>query len=156
MAHIGLSVVSLLLSLLSAAALDVESSFLENRPGLLLFHLSSRSGISLSLPEPVSFSDQISPEQSYFLFQGILARFITQEFFSESELPAWLDKDRLILKARWSFRDNKTNNQYAFRLFILFKLEKQPAQSSGRSAGGKDSTNRSNPWKVIEIKAEKI
>ena len=154
--HIGLSAVSLLLSLLSATAVDLERSFLENRPDLLLLHLSSRARLSLSLPEPISFSDQISPEQSYFLFQDILARFLTQEYFPESDLPGWLDRDRLILKARWSFRDKKTDDQHAFRLLILFKLEKSQPPAAGRTAAGKGPQVRANPWQIIEIKAEKI
>jgi hypothetical protein len=154
--QIGLSAVSLLLSLLSAAAVDVERSFLENRPDLLVAHFSASSRLSLSLPEPVAFSDQISSEQSYFLIQDILARFLTQEYFPESPWPGWLGRDRLILKARWSFQDKRTDDRHAFRLFILLKLEKR-RPSSGRAEGlGKGSPSRSNPWKIIEIKAEKV
>ena len=136
--------------------MDVERSFLENRPDLLLAHLSPASRLSLSLPEPVAFSDQISAEQSYSLFQDILARFLTQEYFLESPLPTWLGKDRLILKARWSFQDKSTDDRHAFRLFLLFKLEKPRLSTGRRPAGGRVSPARSNPWKIIEIKAEKV
>ncbi len=145
MAQIATAVVSLLLSLLTTAAVDLESSFLQNRPDLLLKHLSSRSRLSLTLPEPVGFSDQLSAEQAYFLFQDILGRFLTQEFFPESGLPRELQGDIMILKARWAFRDRRTNNQHAFRLFFFFRLEKPPPR-----------TGRALPWKIVEIKAERI
>lgn len=145
MAQVAASFVSLLLSFLTAAAVDVESSFLQNRPDLLLRHLSSRSRLSLTLPDPIGFSDQLSAQQSYFLFQDILSRYLTQEFFPESGLPADLNRNRPILKARWAFRDRRTGEQYAFRLFFLFRIEKSRARNGPL-----------NPWKIAEIKAEKI
>jgi hypothetical protein len=145
-AQIAGAVASFILSLLTAAAVDVESSFLQNRPELLLKHLSSRSRLSLTLPEPVGFSDVLSSEQSFFFFQDVLGRFLTQEFYPESGLPDSLRRNLLILKARWAVRDRRTGEKHAFRLFFLFRLESSPPSRAVRS----------NPWVITEIKAEKL
>lgn len=146
MAQIAGAVASFLFSLLTAAAVDVESSFLQNRPDLLLKHLSPSARLSLTLPEPVGFSDQLSSQQSYFFFQDILARFLTQEFYPESGLPPALHASSLIFKARWAFLDRRTGEKHAFRLFLLFRVEPPPPRRAARS----------NPWVITEIKAEKI
>jgi len=144
-AQIASAVVSLLFSLLTAAAVDLESAFLQHRPDLLLSHLSPGSRLSLTLPEPVGFSDQLSAGQSYFFFQDILGRFQTQEFYLESGLPLRMDRNLVILKARWAFWDRRRGEQHAFRLFFLLRAEASPPASG-----------RANPWKIMEIKAEKI
>ncbi|MBM3297402.1 MAG: hypothetical protein FJY83_07355 [Candidatus Aminicenantes bacterium] len=145
MAQIATAAVSILLSFLTTAAVDLESSFLQSRPDLLLGHLSARSRLSLSLPEPVGFSGQLTARQSFFYFQDVFGRFLTQEFYPESGLPRGVEDGPLIFKARWAFRDRRTGEQHALRLFFLFRIESPPPR-----------TGRANPWKITEIKAEKI
>lgn len=145
MAQIAAAFFSLLFSLLTTASVDLESAFLQNRPELFLDHLSPDSRLSLTLPEPVGFSDQLSAEQSYFLFKDILDRFQTQEFYLEDGLPLKIARNLVILKARWAFRDLRRGEQHAFRLFVLLRIESSPSRSG-----------RASPWKIMEIKAEKI
>jgi hypothetical protein len=102
------------------------------------------SHINISLPEPISFSDQVSNQQAYFLFQKIFSFYMTFEFYSENQ-PTSIEGEGVIIKTRWSFRDKKNRNQYVFN--ILFYLIKRPSQKEG----GTDDT-----WKIIEIKAATI
>ncbi len=106
--------------------------------------LPPQSHINISLPEPISFSDQVSNQQAYFLFRKIFSSYITFEFYSENP-PTSIEGMSAIIKARWSFRDKKNQNQYVFNIF--FYLIKQPSSTEGRS---------DEVWKVTEIRAAKI
>jgi hypothetical protein len=103
-----------------------------------------RSYINISLPEPISFSDQVSDQQAYFLFQKIFATYMTFEFYSENQ-PASIERKSAIIKARWSFRDKKNRNQYVFNIF--FYLIKWPSTGNGQS---------DEVWKITEIRAASI
>jgi len=137
-------IVSLLFSLcllLSTSAQNIEKAFLQNNPKILYPQFSSKSHINISLPEPISFSDQLSNQQAYFLFKKIFNSFSTFEFYSEKQSLS-SEEEAFILKARWSFKNKKNNNQYVFHIF--FYLLKEHDQKHG------------NLWKITEIKAEKI
>ncbi|UCC41831.1 MAG: hypothetical protein JSV96_12620 [Candidatus Aminicenantes bacterium] len=123
---------------------DIEKAFLQNNPKILYSLFSSRSSINISLPEPISFSDQLSHQQAYFLFKRTFSSYATFEFYSESKLPASPEIRNFIFKARWSFKDKKTNNQYVFHIFFYLMDE----------ASKKSEKLKSN-WKIIEIKAER-
>ncbi|MFW6140236.1 MAG: hypothetical protein ACOC5S_02655 [Acidobacteriota bacterium] len=122
---------------------QIQRAFLQNNPGLLYSLFPSGYHLSCSFPEPISFSDQVTDQQAYFLFQKIFSDFLTFEFYSLSEAGE-LQNEHYIYKTRWSFKDKKNNNQYVFHLFFLLKKSK------------KETNNKSEEWKIIEIKAERI
>jgi len=135
---------SILLSILPATIQNIKKGFLQNNPKMLYALFSSQNSINISLPEPISFSDQLSNQQAYFLFQKTFSSFTTFEFYSESELPSSPEIRDFIFKARWSFKDKKTNNQYVFHIFFYLMDE----------SSEKGDISKKN-WKIIEIKAER-
>jgi hypothetical protein len=148
--HIGTIFLGMALSFLSAATKNIEKAFFQNEADLLFGQLSGRTRINLTLPEPISFSDQVSPEQTYFLFRKIFASYSTFEFYPESEFPLVLEKNHFIFKTRWSFKDNRTNNQFVLRVFF-YMADETPAK------GGPPSPWNflpSSAWKIREIRAE--
>jgi hypothetical protein len=122
----------------------IERGFLQNNPAMLYVLFPENGHINISFSEPISFSDQISSQQSYFLFKKIFSTYSTFEFYSDREAHP-NEENSFIFKTRWSFRDNKNGNQYVFRVF--FYLLKTTNSSR------KDSLLN---WKILEIKAEKI
>ncbi len=118
---------------------NIEKAFLQNSPRILYSLFSSESSINISLPEPIYFSDQVSNEQAFFLFRKVFSSFTTLEFYPEEEFPLPAESQSLIFKARWSFKNNKTNDQHPTHIFFYLINEKLK-----------------NSWKIIEIKAEKI
>ncbi len=136
----------MLFSLLPPITQDIENAFLQNDPGILYPLFSSRSAVNISLPEPISFSDQLSNQQAFFLFRKIFSSFMTFEFYSEIVPPPDLKDNHYIFKARWSFRDNRNDNQYVLHTFFLLVNEDENQKSQREKAS----------WKIIEIKAEKI
>ena len=77
----------------------------------------------------------------------------TLEFYSEKEVPSEVETQDFIFKARWSFRDNKNNDQYVIRLFFYLIIEKNDVSKLGKRL---KNENLKDSWKIIEIKAEKI
>jgi len=146
----------LLFSLLSTTTQDIEKAFLQNNPKIFYSHLSSSSSVNISLPEPISFSDQLSNQQAYFLFKKIFSSYTTFEFFSESEIPPASDKKSFIFKARWSFRDNKNDDQHVLHIFFFLVNEKELRDRALLSPANQKKGEIKNIWKIIEIKAEKI
>ncbi len=133
-----------LLSLLAAGpgptTRDIERAFLQNNPQLLYANLSGRRRINVSLPDPIFFSDQLSSQQTHFLFKDIFRSYTTFEFYSEQNAVG-TENGFPIYRARWSFRDRKNGDQFLF--YVFFFLEQEPLPG-GRA------------WKIIEIKAKKI
>lgn len=123
---------------------SIEMSFLQNSPKMLYTQFASKGHINISFPEPISFSDQISNQQAFFLFHEIFSSYTTLEFFSERHF-LFPEGTSSILKARWSFKDNKNNNQYVFHIFFFLI-----ANDSSKTELGQSSL------KISEIKAEKI
>lgn len=142
MSQLGIYLISLFLSLFSSVPKNIEKAFLQNNAALLHSLLPVKSAIHISLPEPISFSDQVSDEQAYFLFRRIFRTYTTFEFYPENQKTASLEKSHYIFKARWSFL-TKNRNQHVFKLFFYVRFE------PGLSENG-------DPWKIAEIKAEKI
>jgi len=151
-----LFVLPLLITLLSTTTQDIEKAFLQNNPKTLYSLFSAESGINISLPEPISFSDQLSRQQAYFLFKKIFSSYTTFEFFSESEIPPDIEDESFIFRARWSFRDNKNNNQHVLHIFLFLLNETGLDDRASPSLSGREGRNPKNAWKIIEIKAEKI
>lgn len=155
MLQVGASLLSVFLSLISVSTQDLERSFLQNNPRLLHAQFSDRARLNISLPEPISFSDQLSSQQAFFFFQNVFSRYATLEFFPEPGFYQAPGHNHFILKARWSFRDNSSNDQFVFQVFFLLQREATPAGGPGRlSRTGRPGTPAA--WKITEIKAAKI
>jgi len=137
---------NILLSIISSATQNVEKSFLQNNPQIFYSQLSTQTNINISLPDPISFSDQLSDQQAYFLFRQIFSTYSTFEFYPERELALLPGEKNFIFKARWSFLNRKNSNQYVFRVFFYF-INESSAQNSYKFKSS---------WKIAEIKAEKI
>ena len=153
MASLNIIILTVLLSFLSTTSQNIEKAFLQNNPKILYSLFASKSSINISLPEPISFSDQLSNHQAYFLFRRIFSSFTTFEFYSESELPSLPERQDFIFKARWSFKDNKNNNQHVIHIFFYLIKERKIASSF---PSNQKNEKIENSWKIIEIKAEKI
>lgn len=141
-----LPVLSLLVSLLAPVPVEVEKAFLRASSDLLRPVLAE-SAVLVSLPDPLSFSDQVSGEQTILLFAQIFAQFRTLEFYREGALVTMRGKSGGIFKAQWSFRDARTGAGYAFRLFFYLVRESGPAVPR---PGGPATV-----WKISEIRAER-
>jgi len=140
--QLGLFFLSFFLLLSSPITENIEKSFLQNNPRFLFPLFSTAQPVNISLPEPISFSDQLSCEQAYFLFQKIFRTYTTFEFFPEPSVQQTPDKGRFIFKARWSFL-NKNKTQTVFQIFFYIRSLPQ-------------TDKLENPWKITEIKAEKL
>jgi hypothetical protein len=140
--QLGLVLLSLFLSLSSSLTENIEKAFLQNNPRLFYPLFSAEQPINISLPEPISFSDQLTREQSFFLFQNIFSTYTTFEFFPEPNGQSPPHDDRFIFRARWSFL-NKNKNQFVFLIF--FYIRRTPGASRAEDF-----------WKITEIKAEKL
>jgi hypothetical protein len=140
-ANVVIRIVTILFLVFTSTVQDIEQAFLQNNSKILFSLFSSQNNISISLPQPISFSDQVSNQQAYFLFRRWLKDYTTFEFFSESQ-PSWSSKASFIVKARWSFKDRK-NNRYVYLIFFHFINE---------PTGTKKTDIRQ--WKLTEIKAE--
>jgi hypothetical protein len=134
----------LILSLISQTTRAIERSFFEDRPALLYTLFADRGHVNLSLPEPISFSDQVSSEQAFFIFRRFHRTFSTFEFYADSEFPVLARDDGFIFKARWSFRNKANNDQYVFQVFFYLSMDKGPL-GDGRSL-----------WKITDIRAERL
>ena len=134
----------LILSLISQTTRAIERSFFEDRPALLFSLFTNRGHVNLSLPEPISFSDQVSPEQAFFVFRRLHRTFSTFEFYADSETPILARDNGFIFKARWSFRNTANNDQYVFQVFFYL------AMGSGPPGAGQSL------WKITDIRAERL
>ena len=144
---VSLGVLPLLLSvsLISQTTRSIERAFFQDDPSALYSLLSTKNRINVSLPEPISFSDLLSPEQTYFLFRRISDTYSTFEFYADLDQPVLLKERSCIFKARWSLRSKKNFNQEVLQVFFYLSLEKEP---KGRGSPG--------GWRIAEIKAEKL
>ena len=123
---------------------NIEQAFLQNDPNLLYSYFPENTKISISLPEPITFSDLLSNQQAFFLFKKIFSSFSSLEFYSV-DTPLFFNENRCIYQARWSVKNKRNNNQYGFHIF--FYMDKVEDMSN---------TYSQNIWIISEIKAEKI
>jgi len=142
--NLAILLVSLIPILLPPNTQNIERAFLQNDARMLQSLFPPQSHINISLPEPISFSDQVTNQQAYFLFQKIFSSYTTFEFYSENQ-PTSIEGNSTIIKTRWSFRDKKNRNQYVFNVF--FYLIKLPSQPEGQTG---------DAWKITEIRAATI
>jgi hypothetical protein len=154
---LGSFLISAILSFsLSITAKNIENSFLQNNSKKLYSLFSSTSHLNISFPEPISFSDQLSNQQAYFLFQQVFSTYSTFEFYSESNIPLYFEKESFIFKARWSFRNKKDNNLYVLHIFFYLMNEgflKNRALSESSKIKPEDI---SEIWEITEIRAERF
>ena len=155
MLYVSASLFSIFATLAAVTTQDIDKAFLLNNPSLIHARFSTRSRLAIYLPEPLSFSDQLSDQQAFFLFQNIFKRFSTMEFFPESQVNLVPEEGRFLFRARWSFQDRANNDRFVFRLFILLQKEK-PAPGSLRRNSRSIGPPLPALWKITEIKAEKI
>lgn len=141
MANVVIHFLTILSLLFTSATQDIEQAFLQGNPKILYPLFSSQNSISISFPQPISFSDQVSNQQAYFLIRRLLKTYSTFEFFSDTSL-VWTTNSSFIFKARWSFKDKK-NNRFVYTVFFYF-LKEQTETRKGTAI----------EWKLTEIKAE--
>jgi len=132
--------ISSLAAFAPAVTRDITEAWAANDVGAVIRLLSPAAGLHVSLPGPIAFSDRVSREQAYFLFERIFAVHGTYEFVPEPDLTMVPGKPGFIFKARWSFRDRRNGNPYLFRLF--FYVGPRPRPGTG--------------WEIVEIKAERL
>jgi len=147
-------VFTILSSFLSTTTKNIENSFLQNSPQILYSLFSHKSHVNISFPEPISFSDQLTNQQAYFLFQKIFSTYTTFEFYSESDIPLFIERERYIFKARWSFRNKKNNDLFVFHIF--FYLKQAEFQEIRASPNLSKINSVKEIWKITEIRAEKF
>jgi hypothetical protein len=139
---------TLLLSLPLPVADRVETAFLQNSPAALRELLTTGTAIPVSLPEPLSLADLLSPDQTVLVFGRIFATFKTTEFSTDPRISARPGGAGGILRARWSFRNERTGQQYPFRLYFFFVPE-----SPSRAPGDRSPVVS---FKIVEIRAERL
>jgi len=154
---LGSFFISAILSLsLSITAKNIENSFLQNNSKKLYSLFSSSSHLNISFPEPISFSDQLSNQQAYFLFQKVFSTYSTFEFYSESNLPSYPEKESFIFRARWSFRNKKDNNLYVLHIFFYILNERLLKSRASPQSSKTNPENINQIWKITEIRAERF
>lgn len=149
MLQVAASLFSVVLSLVSLPAQNIEKSFVRNDVRLLHSQLSHETRINIYLPEPLSFSDQVSDEQAFFLFERIFRRCLTLEFIPEPRIFQSQPGGPIILKARWFLTDTSNNSRFALRVYFMLQPER-PAEAA--RPGSRRLPSR---WRITEIKAEK-
>ena len=144
MGQIVIAVLSALSLSLTVTTQNIERAFLQNNSKLLSSYFPEHSYINIALPEPVSFSDYVSDHQALFLFKKIFSSYSTFQFFPDRE-TIFVPRRTVIFKARWSFRDRKTENQYVYFIYFYLTLNR-------------DEKNRSpsHRWNIKEIRVEVI
>lgn len=144
MGNLVILLLSIFSTILPLTTQNIERAFLQNDARKLYSLFPPLSHINISFPEPLSFSDQVSNQQAYFLFKKIFSSYETFEFYTEND-PTSIEEQSAILKTRWSFRDKRNRNQYVFHVFFyLIKLPPSEEDETGEV------------WKIIEIKAATI
>ena len=141
MSHIIIVVLSLFSISLSTATQNIEKSFLQENPQILLSLFPEHSHINVSIPDPISFSDYVSSQQAFFLFRKIFSSYATFEFYSDRQFYVQLKKT-FIVKASWSFRDRRDDTQYVYHIFFYLAFEKN-----------KKGIFPPASWKIKEIRA---
>lgn len=92
------------------------------------------------------FSDRVSDEQARLLFERFFATYRTVEFFLDGR-PTMIPGDTTrIYKARWSFRNVRTDTAHVFDVFIRLRPERPPPEPR----------RKDRPlWRIAEIRADK-
>ncbi len=148
MVNFHIIALSVLLALPFPIASRIETAFLQNSPQILRELMTSEGALPVSLPEPLSLADLLSPDQADLVFGRIFSVFKTTEFIIDPQLSSLPGRPGGILKARWSFRNERTGDQYPFRVYFFVVPERLPP--SAGAPGPRISL------KIVEIRAEKL
>lgn len=138
---------TLLLSLPLPVSARVQTAFLENSPAILCGLLAADGAIPVSLPEPLFLADQLSHDQACLSFGRFFAVFKTTEFIAETAMSTLPGGSGGILKARWSFLNERTGAHVVLRIYFFVVPVRPPPAAGGRG-----------PWlefRIVEIRAEK-
>jgi hypothetical protein len=138
----------ILFSLPPPVAARIETAFLENSPAVLRDLLAAEGTIPVSLPEPLSLADQLSPDQAFLVFREFFSIFKTTEFTANPQVFSLPGSPGGILKARWSFRNRRTGRQYPFRLYFFIAPVRLPRAP--------DAPGPLMAFKIVEIRAERL
>jgi hypothetical protein len=141
--QLGFGLIAAFLSFYSTIPRTVERAFLENNPAVLAALFSRDAPLLISLPEPIAFSDMVTDEQAYWVFERLFRSFRTTEFFPESDRSPAFTRGSFIVKGRWALVDPATGSPWVLQVFLHIR----PGAS----------LHRKKPlWAITEIKAEKI
>lgn len=138
---------TLLLSFPAPIATQIQTAFLQSSPAVLRQVLTTEGTIPVSLPEPLALADQLSPDQTYLAFRRYFAIFKTTEFTIDPLMSTLPGMPGGILKARWSFRNERTGASYSVRLYFFvvpLSLPRPPGAPGPLMAS-----------RVVEIRAER-
>lgn len=148
MFHFSIVLLSSFLALLPPLTEEIQRAWLRNSAAELHDVFSRTTALNISLPEPVLFSDQVSHEQAYFLFERIFSTYKTFEFIPEAGFSKPSEPRGRIFKARWSFRNTRNNTPYLFEVFFYLIPDSGPS--------GSPLAPNAMPWRISEIKAERL
>lgn len=148
MTILNILALSLFLSLPSPPGSSIERAFLQNSAEIFEGLVTGSGDIPISLPEPLSRADLVSREQAVLVFKQIFSVFKTSEFYLDPFFSTLEGSPGGILKARWSFVNQRTGSQYPFRIFFYLAPETVP----GGSRAGKPVL----ALKIVEIRAERL
>lgn len=139
---------TILLALPVPAAPPIEKAFLQNSADTLAEALTARGDIPVSLPEPISLADVLSPDQAYLVFRRVFATFKTTEFFVTPGLATLPGRPGGILRARWSVRSERTGRTTPVRIFFYLSPEPRGPGSGPKGSG--------SVLRVVEIRGERL
>jgi hypothetical protein len=126
---------------------SIEQAFLQNDAELLGLSFPRGGTVLVSLPDPISFSDQVSSEQAVLLFKRLFSLYRTTEFFIDPAVSFIPGKPGRIIKSRrWSFRNVRTGLAHPVRIY--FYVVPGPA--------GRRPDDDRPAWTILEIRAEKL
>lgn len=143
----ALALLSLLFSPPAVLTAQLETAFLQNSAAAVRPLLTRQGALAVSLPEPVSLSDQLSPDQTYLVLNRLFKAFKTTEFISEPRLSALPGRRGGILKARWSLRNERTGAMVPLRIYIYLAPE---------AVGSEREERRGVALRIVEIRAERL
>jgi hypothetical protein len=138
---------TLLLSFPAPVATQIQAAFLQSSPAVLRQVLATEGTIPVYLPEPLALADQLSPDQTTLVFRRYFATFRTTEFTIDPLMSSLPGVPGGILRARWSFRNERTGASYSIRLYF-FVVPVSPAAPPG--VPGPLVASR-----IVEIRAER-
>jgi len=132
--YFGIVLFSGLLAVLPPVTKDIQRAWLRNSASELLNIFSRTAALNVSLPEPILFSDQVSHEQAYFLFERIFSTYKTRPWKSSlktrSLTPTWA----LVLTI-WYNREREAWLALG-REWIERRVVAEKARTVSRATGG--------------------
>jgi len=144
--HLGLVLVSFVLSLVSSATTEIEGAFRRNDPERLRPLLEKGSFLNISFSSPDVFSDLLSDEQTLLWLRGFFRSSRTLGFYPEGPAVQSLENGSFVFKARWEVR-TRDGRQTAYD--ILFLIRSASFHPPGSRAPGRGF------WKILQIRAER-